>query len=318
MKWEFIFAVPVLFGGLTQLQGATDGSSPRPVTLAVIADDGKGHPVKDLRLSDFQLVDNGSDQTIAAFVPREKAVTKQFVLFDLMNLSFQQREYLAQRLKTALARMALADLPELYLLQPNGTLYRIGGRAPQAVSGEVRAQELTAALTETNQLRTGGVAVDFAIRSKATYDALVQMEKIMRAAAGPKQLVWLTHGIPSSVHFEGWGWQDLKGDLRGLAARFNHDDINIYTMNPDLTADELRRDGLDILCGATGGRSYGTSDVKQVLTQARNDANATYLLAYAPSPLSTGRGIYHDVKLKCLRKGVRILSQQVYIADASH
>jgi hypothetical protein len=103
--------------------------------------------------------------------------------------------------------------------------------------------------------------------------------------------------------------------LRQLAAQFNRGGIAIYTLDPSLMLGTLSRDGLEVLSAAAGGRTFSSSDLKMALKQMGTDTSATYLLDYTPPQARKPEGSFHTVRLSSTRKGVRILSQQIYLAD---
>ena len=154
-------------------------------------------------------------------------------------------------------------------------------------------------------------------RFKTVYSALDSMGQEMARFPGPKQLLWITNGVPSSMKMV-QGWMDLKPRLFQLAAQFNRGDIAVYTLDPSLILGTLNRDGLEVLTAATGCRGFNSSDLKMALTQMGTDTAATYLLDYNRSQLKKPEGAFHTVHLTSNRKGVRLVSQQVYLAAAIH
>jgi hypothetical protein len=52
------------------------------------------------------------------------------------------------------------------------------------------------------------------------------------------------------------------------------------------------------------------------LKQMGTDTSATYVLDYSPAQAKKAEGSYHTVRLSSTRKGVRVLSQQIYLANA--
>ncbi len=150
------------------------------------------------------------------------------------------------------------------------------------------------------------------VRFNAIYEDLALLNKNLAALPGRKQVLWITYGIPSDIHFA-VGWKDLGATLRDLAAQFNANHVAIYTLDPGMAFGTLNRNGLDILSAATGGRAFGAIDVNKAVKQARSDNRATYALTYDPQSVPNESGKVHEVRLKCKRKDVRIFSQQLYV-----
>ncbi|MGD0295993.1 MAG: VWA domain-containing protein [Bryobacteraceae bacterium] len=273
------------------------------VELRVVATDHAGHPVTDLQPSDLRVVDDGSPQSITSLRLESKTAPVVAVLLDLMDLSFQQRNAAANQLKEALAD-AEGSL-HLYLLVSNGGLYPVQGTAPQ----------LDRALQKVSGVRPLDITANPVERFKTIYSALDSMSQELVRFPGPKQLLWITYGIPSNMKMVE-GWVDLKPRLLQLAALFDRGGISVYTLDPGLVLGTLNRDGLEVLSTATGGRTFSSSDLKMALKQMGTDTSTTYLLDYSPSQAKKAEGSLHTVRLSSTRKGVRVLSQQIYLADA--
>lgn len=276
------------------------------VELRVIATDHAGQPVTDLQASDLKVIDDGAPQSLTSLrLDQSKTAPTVAVLLDLMDLSFQQRNAAANQLREALGG-AEASVPfHLYLLVSNGGLYPVQGIGRQ----------LDQALQKVSGVRPLDISADRVERFKTIYSALDSMSQELARFPGPKQLLWITYGIPSSMKMVE-GWVDLKPRLFQLAAVFDRGDIAIYTLDPGLMLGTLNRDGLEVLSAATGGRAFSSSDLKLALKQMGTDTSATYLLDYSPSQAKKAEGSFHTVRLSTTRKGVRVLSQQIYLANA--
>jgi VWFA-related protein len=276
------------------------------VELKVVATDHAGHPVTDLQPADLKVMDDGSAQSITSLrLDQSKTAPTVAVLLDLMDLSFQQRNVAVNQLREALGG-AEASVPfHLYLLVSNGGLYPVQGIGRQ----------LDQALQKVSGVRPLDISADRVERFKTIYSALDSMSQELARFPGPKQLLWITYGIPSSMKMVE-GWVDLKPRLLQLAALFDRGDIAVYTLDPGLILGTLNRDGLEVLSAATGGRAFSSSDLKMALKQMGTDTSATYVLDYSPAQAKKAEGSYHTVRLSSTRKGVRVLSQQIILANA--
>jgi VWFA-related protein len=204
------------------------------VELRVVATDRSGHPVTDLQSSDLRVTDNGSAQSITSLrLDQSKTAPTVFILLDLMDLSFAQRNAVANQVRESLGN-SLASAPfHLYLLVSDGGLYPVQGTGKQ----------LDQALQKVSGVRPLDINADQLERFRATYSALDSMSQELARFPGPKQLLWITYGIPSSMKMTE-GWMDLKPRLRQLAAQFVRGGIAVYTLDPGLILGTLNRDGL--------------------------------------------------------------------------
>jgi VWFA-related protein len=235
------------------------------VELKVVATDHAGHPVTDLQASDLKIIDDGAPQSITSLrLDQSKTAPTVAVLLDLMDLSFQQRNAAANQLRDALGGAEASAPFHLYLLVSNGGLYPVQGIGRQ----------LDQALRKVNGVRPLDISADRVERFKTIYSALDSMTQELARFPGPKQLLWITYGIPSSMKMVE-GWVDLKPRLLQLAAQFDRGDIAVYTLDPGLILGTLNRDGLEVLSAATGGRAFSSSDLKMALKQMGTDTSAT-------------------------------------------
>jgi len=209
----------------------------------VVATDHAGHPVTDLQPGDVRVTDDGSPESITSLrLDQSNTRPTVAVLLDLMDLSFAQRNAAANQLRDALLGGAEASAPiRLYILVSNGGLYPVQGIGRQ----------LDQALQKVSGVRPLDLRADPVERFKTVYSALDSMGQEMARFPGPKQLLWITNGVPSSMKMV-QGWMDLKPRLFQLAAQFNRGDIAVYTLDPSLILGTLNRDGLEVLTAATG------------------------------------------------------------------
>jgi hypothetical protein len=86
-------------------------------------------------------------------------------------------------------------------------------------------------------------------------------------------------------------------------------------MDPSLIPASLNREGLEILSAATGGRSFDGSDLSASFAQARTDGQSSYLVEYSPTQTGKPTGDCRNVRISTDRKGVRLLTQQLCLAQ---
>ncbi len=295
----------------------------RSITLRVVATGAGGKPVTDLTDDDFSVSDDGAKKITSLHLNQDHGPAALTMLFDLLNLNMGARGVLWQQIKQAAPEMPASDAFYLYLLVKDGSLYPVHG-LPALLAGSQANNPswlhnigplMDKAMDKVNQLRPTDLAVDIYLRFQATYRALDQMRALMSAVRGHKELIWSTYGVPSSILMADHEWFDCTPLLRELASRFNDSDISVYTVDPGMNLErgQLNRDSLDILTRLTGGRTFGTSDLRAAAVQAVADARTNYSLTYTP-PAKNWNGKFHKIKLTCKRKGVRIQAQEGYIA----
>ena len=92
----------------------------------------------------------------------------------------------------------------------------------------------------------------------------------------------MTYGIPSSIPQVGHEYWDGAPALRQLGTRFRQSGIVVYSADPgmNLARGVLQRDGLDILTGATGGRTFADVDLSRAIAQVERDARTNYSVEF--------------------------------------
>lgn len=329
-RWCFQASIFALIAFTLPVASGQAGDSPQQlkrVEINVIATDHAGHPVTDLEAGDLRVSDDGAKQQITSLkLISSQSVPPVVLLFDLLDLSFQQSGYEAEQLRKSLAGVTTFSPLYLYVLAGNGSVYAIhglpaSGTLPRATADDAAWREnagtlLNQALEKVSQARAADFVGHPEERFKVTYSALGSLDETMSRFPGRKQLLWITDGIPSSIRFSGEGLVDLSPTLRQLGAAFDRGNIAIYTLDPSLSLGTLNRDGLEVLSAATAGRTLGSSDLRMALKQAEMDASASYLLEYGPPLPHKSEAKYHKVRVTCNRKGVQLRSQEVYAADA--
>jgi VWFA-related protein len=314
-------------GGFT-VHAQTSASNQRAVLVNVVAVDSAGKPVPDLTASEFAVLDNGSPQQIASLrLNQSDKPGPLVVLFDLMNSGESSRGAVWNAVKTSLAHLPSTGPLYLYLLVEDGSLYPVHAlpRAPvaQAAADASWVKDIgplmDAAMQKVSQVRPldfrAASGISLQSRFTATYRALDDMRALMAALPGPKELLWITYGIPSTIHLADRTWFDGVPFLRQMGARFVRSETTVYTADPgmNLQAGTLNRDSLDILTGATGGRVFSTIDLNRAVAQIEADARTNYTIDYQP-PAKNWDGKYHKLRVTVARKGVRLQTELGYYA----
>jgi VWFA-related protein len=302
------------------------------VDLRAVAVDSAGQPVPDLTASDFKVYDNGSPQKIlSVHLNQTTGPSALVILFDLLNSSLSSRGEISAVMKRSLAHLPSGDNLYLYLLVDDGSLYPVHplgspqGAVDRKAAGANWLENIGPALDEamkkTSQLRPQDLRRDSPVgisaRFNATGRALDEMRARMAPLAGGKELLWVTYGIPSTIPQRGHEYWDGVPTLRELGARFRRSGIVLYSADPgmNLARGVLERDGLEILTGATGGRTFSNVDLSRAVAQAESDARTNYSVEFEPSGRSWD-GKFHKLRVAVARKGVHVQAENGYLAIA--
>jgi VWFA-related protein len=315
-------------GGFT-VQAQTSASNQRAVRLKLVAVDSAGKPVPDLTVSELAVFDNGSPRQIVSLRLNQSDRPRPLViLFDLMNSSESSRGAVWNAIKTSLAHLPSTGGPlYLYLLVEDGSLYPVHALPGTPVAAEVANASwaknigplLDAAMQKVSQVRPvdfrAASPISSQARFRATYRALDDMRARMAAAPGPKELLWVTYGIPSTIHLVDRTWFDGVPYLRQIGAGFVRSETTVYTADPGISLEvgTLNRDSLDILTGATGGHAFSTIEINRAIAQIEADSCTNYSVEYQ-SPVANWDGKYHKLRITVARKGVRLQTELGYYA----
>jgi VWFA-related protein len=348
------------------LQRPEQAAAPVPqVTLNVVVLDNKGQNVTDVTAADLEIQDNGKPQKITAFRrqdarlpdaaplgPREysnRSVTglphATVILFDLLNMRFEDRGYVLNQLTRTLQPFESAATLYLYLLTNNNQLYPIhalpgsDGEVPANDAGWTRQiqSRLNEAMHNTIAMRPTELDIDTRVRE--TFASLSLLAARLAGLPGRKNIVWITHGVPISLSpnrtFTGES-VDYTPYIRQLSHTLDRADTSIYAVQqsppgsseaPADTGRSISRDPTENSTGTgmgseatltefanlTGGRAWENNDIAGAIKQAINDSRQSYLVSYAP-PLENWDGKYHKIRITSTRKGLRLQTRQGYFA----
>jgi VWFA-related protein len=311
------------------------------VKLNVVATDSKGAPVTDLRASDIRIREDGGPRPVVFFrVAGDKhemarPAMNEFVnrpgppvtvvLLDRWNETETTMASAWQDVSAAVARLENVDRVYIYYLANHGQLVPV--RALPGVETDLRVPEppsasaLVAKFNESVRALTG-------LRDIANVDPLERAGKTMLALgivsrmgaiAGPKNLVWVTHGFPIQVLSLEQQWVDYTGRLMGLAQTAVHAQVAIYTVDQSAAgagADPagLSKQTLELVSAQTGGRWFSSGRAADALTAVAKDARGSYQLAYF-SPVGVKGPKEHKLRLETARKGVHLLTRAGFTGD---
>ena len=169
---------------------------------------------------------------------------------------------------------------------------------------------------------------DVNLRIQLTFSALESIASQLAGFPGRKNLVWVTDGVPVSLEpqrSDTGDSVDFTPQLRQLSEWFDRSGVAIYPVrqvmlgSPDAMEEGYGATGagsqgsLDKLAGLTGGRPTGSKDVGAAVRQAMSDLRSTNQIGYCP-PAQNWDGKFHNLRVTCTRKGVRIQARTGYYA----
>ncbi len=218
----------------------------RLVVVDVVATDGKGQPVPDLKAADFTLLEDGKPQKISGFnfehpggaptptaqaqlppsvvtnAPKFQSNSLNVILFDTVNGDFAEHAYARDQLLKFLNTAELGRPVAIFAMQTQLKLlhdFTTDNKSLSAVVAKYRppAQVLTG---ETAESRASAFAVrgDYHTSERGietTLNQLNALAKVLAGYPGRKNLIWLSESFPLTLFPEtsnqlNLGQQDLK------------------------------------------------------------------------------------------------------------
>jgi len=271
--------------------------------LNVVATETKGAPVSDLSAKDIVIRENGAPcppvffrfaggkRELAQLAPNEfvnrPGPPVTLILLDRWNEQEMTMVSAWQDVNAAVGRMENVDRVYIYFLANHGDLVPVrplpGAEADLRMPEAPPAAALVSKLNETVRSLTG-------LRNKANIDPVERADKTlqalhivsaMAAIAGPKNLVWVTHGFPIQVLSLTQQWIDYSGPVLGVAQLAGKAQVAVYTVDQSSEgagADPagMSRQTLELLSAQTGGRWFASGRTSDALAAVSNDAHATY------------------------------------------
>jgi VWFA-related protein len=304
----------------------------------------RNEPIADLRSSECQVSEDGKRQEIALFHydgnQRQKAapagpqefsnrdgfaVHPTIILLDLLSERLLTWEQAEGELVKALEGVPSGDGLYLYILMNQGGFYAV--HALPKAEAELRAgnphwtQEVRPLLDQVSRELAGFRPVDDQdpwLRTQLAIRALGQFASSLAEIPGRKNLVWITHGIPTVI--PGITLQeplDLRPQLKQLGEGFAQANVAVYTVFQSASgAGESMGyswESLQLLSSLTGGRPYASDNIESAINEATADAWASYLVGYYPSR-EKDDGKFHKLRVTCARKGLRLQTKAGYWA----
>jgi VWFA-related protein len=304
----------------------------------------RNEPITDLRSGECQVSEDGKHQVIALFhydgnrqqktAPagpeefsnRDSSIAHPTViLLDLLSERVLTWGQAGEELVKSLQSVQSGESLYLYVLTSQGTFEPV--HPLPRTEAELRA----ASTSWTQQIRPlfDVVSHDLAgfrpvddrepwLRSQLTVRALGSFASSLSEIPGRKNLVWITHGIPTVVPGLSTDQPiDIRPQLKQLGESFVQANVAVYTVAQSASgAGESMGyswETLQLISSLTGGRSYSSDSIGSAITDAMADAQGSYIVGYYPSR-EKDDSKFHKVRITCARKGLRLLTKAGYWA----
>lgn len=353
MGWAVRAAAALSVAAVVWAGGRKSGAlgPTRMVKLNVEVEDRRGRPVSGLAAEDFHVYDQGRPQKIVRFRTEEGRGKRlelragegevsnrsaeapphvTLILFDLLNTNMDDQGFARGRIIGALKKLEPAEYVYLYLLTIAGLIPLEGLPAPgeeapakaeEPWTREIQ-QRLDSAMKSVNRLGPQHDNLFPLDRVNMTYSAIEGLLGRLGAVAGRKNLVWITHGVPVEIgeqHPE-WGEPaDYRPMLRELSAAMERSGVAVYPVElygPQREASAAVLANVETLreiAAMTGGEVYVDAEVGEAIGDAVRSTRSSYRIGYYPPPESWD-GKMHRIRVKCLRKGARVVARTEYAA----
>ena len=258
------------------------------------------------------------------------------ILFDLMNEGFGSRGYAQNEIVRALESMETADYLYFYVLTVDGQLLVAHG-LPAVTTREPWTRQIKPLMDQVMRSATKIrlYDIDVAVRVQLTFEALETLATELSRVPGRKNIVWITDGVPIALgpeRSDTGDFVDFTPELRKLSEALDESGVAVYPVRqvlfgaPDsigFTSGNGETGGagtgiesvatLNALAGMTGGRPTMGRDIGVALKQAMNDVRSSYQMGYYP-PEGNWNNKFHNLRVTCMRKGVRIQAKTGYYA----
>lgn len=332
--------------------GVSAAADPEPsariVRLDAIVTDRQGRPIRGLKPSDFEVVENGVSQKIDAVEERGAALAPEAASGPSAITSLEEEQQAARERGTRLFALFLDE----FHVSPGGASARVRDGALRFLEEQVRPSDLVVVLKPLDSVTDIRFTRDRAAARRTIegfngrrgdFTALTEFEEkyIGRAPAAVQaaraQIVFsglraLTmklgelEGGRSAVVLVTEGFVRTSGrehrrvpDVQGLVRAASRHNISFYTFDPGEpepstdAASHSKPPSLRTLAEETGGEALTPgSDLVEAFRRVGRDLDGYYLLSYTSSHGADGR--FYDVQVRATIPHVQVRARTGYWA----
>lgn len=334
-------------------QEPTFRSTTRVVEVSLKAIGPRGAAVVDLTVADLALSDNRREQTILALDRVDggpsgatggarRARRYSVLLLDALNTDWSDQHYARKAAARALEQLPGGERVAVFALGRDLRLLhdftsdfaalrtliqRFSGEPPPAgATGPV--SPFSAEFSYADLVRpagpTSGAWAAHRQRQNIleTFRALATIARLVKAAPGQKNLLWLSSGFPLRINAAGGpqaATESFHDDALKATQELNAANVTMYpidarglSVNPRA---HINIATMQEIAEQTGGQAYyNNNDLASMVRSALSDTRDGYVLTYAPADYVED-GKYHTIRLRTSRRGVRLRHRPGYYAE---
>ncbi len=321
----------------------------RTVRVDVIATDGGGRRVENLKPADFELREDGIPQSIdeARFIKIDKTIVSGEPPLDIQSDGDERREASrpdarlfaifmdeyhvsaahSWRVRDAVTRFLDATIRPadlIVVMRPLDSLLNIRmtrdrGRVRAIVEAfEGRKEEYTPRTPSERNLMAGTPARIEQVRAQVTTSALNALALHLGSlnSEARKTLVVVSEGL---ARVEGRRGLESLPTIDSVIRSANRSNVSIYAVDPRESVDALSPQadagGLDALTEATDGQAIvNVTDLSAGMRRIDADSSAYYLLVYTAAHAPDGRS--HEVRVTVKKPDIAVRTRKGYWAPA--
>src|SRR5258708_5849577 len=339
---------PTTYKSVSVLRATT-----RLVVVDVVAIDGKGTPVADLKAEDFTVLEDGKPQTIRGFsfqtpgtvtrvaaslppgvvtnAPQYGASSSlNVILLDAMNTDFSNRAYAQDMLIKYLETSPVIQPTAVFALEGKLRLlhdFTTDTKPLRDVLANFKPQGPTHIATVDAAASPFGRSGSFqptGLGRNATFNAMSFLAKALAGYHGRKNLIWLSEGFPINLFPDatiGAGTMAIE-DYSAVSEKIADDLMNaqvaLYPIDASGVSINDRfsaRTAMISMSERTGGKTfYNRNDIDMGVRTSIDDGATYYTLDYYPQNRNWDNKFRH-IEVKLTRPGVRLHYRQGYFAQ---
>lgn len=308
------------------------------IRLDVLVTDKSGKAVPSLELQDFTLLDNGQPAKILSLhaidttVPNPEMPVQAILVFDLVNLNFQQLAVEREEADKFFRRNSgiLAHPLSIYVFTEQG----LSALPVSSVHGDALAEELKNVDAQLRVITHSQAYYGYLDRFNRSIQAFGNIVQNEAKKPGKKLLIWVGPGWPmfdsQRSFIDHKTQQQFFASIVELSTWLRQAQISVYSVAagiPDRSArlhegflkgarteEQVNPSmlALKVLAIQSGGRILGPdNDMASQLESCIHDADSFYTITFNP-PRADHANELHDLKVVINKPGLQVLTNTGY------